>query len=254
MTLNKKILTGIVAMGAFGVVGFQNANADTVTVKQGDTLSDIALKHNTTVDNIVKKNNLKNKNLILVGQTLETDSTMQTTQQVDVNANEVTVKSGDTLGELAATYGTTVDNIKNLNGLTSDFIYVGQVLYLKGSVQVQQQSQSQTQQVPSNNQAYAPTTSSYQTPTSTPNNNVSISSSTSNGGEESAKAWIASRESGGNYNAQNGQYIGKYQLSSSYLGGDYSPANQERVADNYVKARYGSWQGAQSFWQSHGWY
>ncbi len=43
-------------------------------------------------------------------------------------------------------------------------------------------------------------------------------------------------------------------LSASYLGGDYSAANQERVADNYVKSRYGSWSNAQSFWQANGWY
>ena len=74
------------------------------------------------------------------------------------------------------------------------------------------------------------------------------------GSEAAAKAWIAGRESGGSYSARNGQYIGKYQLSVSYLGGDYSAANQERVADNYVKSRYGSWTGAQKFWQTNGWY
>ena len=74
------------------------------------------------------------------------------------------------------------------------------------------------------------------------------------GSEAAAKAWIAGRESGGSYSARNGQYIGKYQLSASYLGGDYSAANQERVADNYVKSRYGSWTGAQKFWQANGWY
>lgn len=74
------------------------------------------------------------------------------------------------------------------------------------------------------------------------------------GSEAAAKAWIAGRESGGSYSARNGQYIGKYQLSASYLGGDYTAANQERVADNYVKSRYGSWTGAQKFWQTNGWY
>lgn len=84
----------------------------------------------------------------------------------------------------------------------------------------------------------------------------SVGSYTSNatGSEASAKAWIANRESGGSYSARNGQYIGKYQLSASYLGGNYSAANQERVANNYVKSRYGSWTAAKSFWQSHGWY
>ena len=78
--------------------------------------------------------------------------------------------------------------------------------------------------------------------------------SNASGSEAAAKAWIAGRESGGSYSARNGQYIGKYQLSASYLGGDYSAANQERVADNYVKLRYGSWTGAQKFWQTNGWY
>ena len=72
--------------------------------------------------------------------------------------------------------------------------------------------------------------------------------------EAGAKAWIASRESGGSYSAQNGQYIGKYQLSAAYLNGDYSAANQERVANNYVAGRYGSWAAAKQFWLANGWY
>lgn len=75
-----------------------------------------------------------------------------------------------------------------------------------------------------------------------------------NDAEASAKAWIANVESGGSYTAQNGRYYGKYQLTNSYLGGDYSPENQERVADNYVANRYGSWQAAKSFWLANGWY
>ncbi|MGO2638324.1 MAG: LysM peptidoglycan-binding domain-containing protein, partial [Enterococcus viikkiensis] len=74
------------------------------------------------------------------------------------------------------------------------------------------------------------------------------------GNSSSAKEWIAQRESGGSYSATNGQYIGRYQLSASYLNGDYSEANQERVAEQYVTSRYGSWEGAQSFWQANGWY
>ena len=70
----------------------------------------------------------------------------------------------------------------------------------------------------------------------------------------SAKEEIARRESGGSYTARNGRYIGRYQLDSSYLGGDYSPENQERVADNYVAGRYGSWEAALDFWNRNGWY
>lgn len=74
------------------------------------------------------------------------------------------------------------------------------------------------------------------------------------GEASSAKEWIAMRESGGSYSATNGRYIGRYQLDSSYLNGDYSPSNQERVADSYVAGRYGSWENAQQFWLANGWY
>ena len=70
----------------------------------------------------------------------------------------------------------------------------------------------------------------------------------------SAKDYIAQRESGGDYNARNGRYIGKYQLDESMLNGDYSPENQEETAERYVMERYGSWENAQEFWDSHGWY
>ncbi|MCV2499361.1 peptidase M23, partial [Melissococcus plutonius] len=70
----------------------------------------------------------------------------------------------------------------------------------------------------------------------------------------SAKEWIAQRESSGSYNATNGKYIGRYQLDASYLKGDYSPANQEKVAENYVSERYGSWEQAKTFWMNNGWY
>lgn len=76
------------------------------------------------------------------------------------------------------------------------------------------------------------------------------------GSSSAAKEEIARRESGGDYNAvsPSGKYIGRYQLDSSYLNGDYSPENQERVADNYVANRYGSWEAALEFWNANGWY
>lgn len=70
----------------------------------------------------------------------------------------------------------------------------------------------------------------------------------------SAKEWIAKKESGGSYTATNGQYQGRYQLSASYLGGDNSQENQERVADSYVAGRYGSWEAAKAFHIANGWY
>lgn len=71
---------------------------------------------------------------------------------------------------------------------------------------------------------------------------------------QKAKSWIAYHESRGSYHARNGRYVGKYQLSSSYLHGDYSKNNQEKAADHYVKARYGSWVNAKKHWKAYGWY
>lgn len=72
--------------------------------------------------------------------------------------------------------------------------------------------------------------------------------------EAAAKEWIAQKESGGSYTVTNGQYYGRYQLTSSYLHNDFSSANQEKVAQEYVTSVYGSWNNAKSFWSENGWY
>lgn len=66
--------------------------------------------------------------------------------------------------------------------------------------------------------------------------------------------YIAWRESGWDYDARNGRYIGKYQMDESRLDGDWSPEHQEEVAEQYMLDRYGSWEAAREFWDSHGWW
>lgn len=169
------------------------------------------------------------------------------------NADTVTVKSGDTVSKLAKDYNTTVDAIVNTNKLSNaNLIFVGQKLEIGEATQADNNQQAAQGQQSQQSQQVAPAASSQQTTTNY-NTNSNYTSSVS-GNEQAAKEWIAARESGGNYGARNGQYIGRYQLSASYLGGDYSPANQERVADQYVASRYGSWSAAQSHWLSNGWY
>ena len=165
-------------------------------------------------------------------------------------ADTVTVKAGDTLSTLAQKYNTTVDAIVKQNHISNaNLIYVGQQLQI-GNNNNQSSNQNNGQ---ANNNAAA-------TNNQNQNNNQTANTQNDNGGQQlsgseaAARAWIVARESGGNYNARNGQYIGKYQLSASYLGGDYSPAHQDEVANQYVASRYGSWVNAQRFWESHGWY
>lgn len=169
------------------------------------------------------------------------------------NADTVTVKSGDTVSKLAKDYNTTVDAIVNTNKLSNaNLIFVGQKLEIGEATQADNNQQAAQSQQSQQSQQVAPAASSQQATTNY--NTTSNYTSNVSGNEQAAKEWIAARESGGNYGARNGQYIGRYQLSASYLGGDYSPANQERVADQYVASRYGSWSAAQSHWLSNGWY
>ena len=155
----------------------------------------------------------------------------------------------------------------------------GQKIYLSDDTSVQSQNKAQSQvstqyqeqqtqstvsapknvatPVQTTNQVQSQTTTSVLKPTQSaqPVKNVNVQSSEGlSESNASAKAWIAQHESGGNYNATNGQYIGKYQLSAGYLHGDYSPANQERCADQYVANRYGNWVNAQQHWENYGWY
>lgn len=91
-------------------------------IKNGDTLYSIAKKYNTTVDEIKSINNLSSNNLtvgnILKLPVIESD-----------NINYV-VKSGDTLYSIAKKFNTTVNEIKNINGLTSNTLTVGKTLKL----------------------------------------------------------------------------------------------------------------------------
>ena len=215
----KKVLVSAAALTG-AMVGTQAiANADTiVTVKAGDTVSELARQYDTTISAIQQLNNLSNPNLIFVGQQLKVQGQAQQAPK-----QTVPVQPAKAVQTQAP----------------------------KQNVQPQQtqtvQAQAPKQNVQTQQTTVKAQTSKQQAQPS--NNNAGLSSS-----DEAAKAWIVARESGGNYNARNGQYVGKYQLSASYLNGDYSPANQDRVANQYVQSRYGSWTNAQRFWQAHGWY
>lgn len=159
-----------------------------------------------------------------------------------------TVQSGDTLSSISQKFAndnSLVQTLAQQNNIQDiNKIYVGQQLVIKTDGQA---TDAQTTAQP----AAQATTQSAAAQTSQTTSNYT---STAYGSEADAKAWIATHESGNNYGARNGQYIGKYQLSAAYLNGDYSPANQERVADQYVAGRYGSWTNAKQHWLSNGWY
>ncbi|WP_283573323.1 muramidase family protein [Ligilactobacillus aviarius] len=126
--------------------GNGNQIPDTYTVKAGDSLWGISQTYGTTVNNLKQINNLSS-NVIYVGQVLklkqQSNSTSNQTPQLTTDT--YTVQSGDTLWGIANTHDTTVNNLKQINDLTSDTIYVGQVLKLKQQSTTQQESSQPSQ-------------------------------------------------------------------------------------------------------------
>ena len=198
----KTTLAGVAALFAVFAPSFVSAQeSSTYTVKEGDTLSEIAETHNTTIEKLAENNHIDNIHMIYVGQELVIDGPA------------APVAPASTTYEAPAAQDETVSAT------------------VAETTEVEEETPVASETVAEETVA-----------------------STVSGSEAEAKEWIAQKESGGSYTATNGRYIGRYQLTDSYLNGDYSAENQERVADAYVAGRYGSWSAAKNFWLNNGWY
>ncbi|HHZ8366650.1 TPA: LysM peptidoglycan-binding domain-containing protein [Enterococcus faecium] len=206
---------------------------------------------------------------LLFGTTLAAGAAffMGTTAHAD---EAYTVQSGDTLSTISQKYvgdNSLINAIAESNSISDiNLIYSGQQLTIptEGSAQAAAEPQAAVQEAPvqaepvqaeqpvvqetvqTETQA-APVAETQSAPAATATTTTATSTN-------AAKEWIAQKESSGSYTATNGRYIGRYQLDSSYLNGDYSAANQEKVAEQYVASRYGSWEAAKAFWEANGWY
>ncbi|WP_247928631.1 M23 family metallopeptidase [Streptococcus mitis] len=214
-TTTKKIkttLAGVAALFAVFAPSFVSAQeSSTYTVKEGDTLSEIAETHNTTVEKLAENNHIDNIHLIYVGQELVIDGPV-----------------APVATPAPATYAAPAAQDETVSAPVAETTEVVEEATPAASAPVEEATVAAAE-------------------TSAPAVTVS-------GSEAEAKEWIAQKESGGSYTATNGRYIGRYQLTDSYLNGDYSAENQERVADAYVAGRYGSWSAAKNFWLNNGWY
>ena len=207
----KTTLAGVAALFAVFAPSFVSAQeSSTYTVKEGDTLSEIAETHNTTVEKLAENNHIDNIHLIYVGQELVIDGPV-----------------APAATPAPTTYAAPAAQDETVSAPVVETTEV-------------------VEETPVASEAVAE-----ETVVST---EASAPAATVSGSEAEAKEWIAQKESGGSYTATNGQYIGRYQLTDSYLNGDYSAENQERVADAYVAGRYGSWTAAKNFWLNNGWY
>ena len=207
----KTTLAGVAALFAVFAPSFVSAQeSSTYTVKEGDTLSEIAETHNTTVEKLAENNHIDNIHLIYVGQELVIDGPV-----------------APAATPAPTTYAAPAAQDETVSAPVAETTEV-------------------VEETPVASEAVAE-----ETVVST---EASAPAATVSGSEAEAKEWIAQKESGGSYTATNGRYIGRYQLTDSYLNGDYSAENQERVADAYVAGRYGSWTAAKNFWLNNGWY
>ena len=103
-----------------------NLYSSTYVVKNGDTLYSIAKKYNVSVDDIKSVNNLTNNNLT-IGQVIKIPG-------INIEEpNTYTVKKGDSLWSIANKYGTSVEELKKVNNLTSNVLSSGQLLKLPGT-------------------------------------------------------------------------------------------------------------------------
>lgn len=96
----------------------------TYTVKRGDTLYSISREYNIPIDTLISLNNLTSPAL-KIGQILKlTSDSKESLEDTEIYQ----VKRGDTLYNIASKFNTTVDNLKNINNLTSNTLTIGQNL------------------------------------------------------------------------------------------------------------------------------
>lgn len=155
ISIRKSLFLAAGAIAAAAAVHTTSVSADTIlTVSAGQTLNKIAAQTGSSVNDIAKANNIKNVNLIFVGQRLAIPSESNTfnnpsnkTNTVSSTADTYTVKPGDTLWHIATTHGLTLGELVNLNNVNvNGIIYPGQVLKLSSKASSQPTSSANNQQ------------------------------------------------------------------------------------------------------------
>ena len=104
-------------------VSDNSSPSNTYVVKSGDNLYSIARKFNTSVNDIIRLNNLPGTSLS-IGQTLVIPNNSSG------SSNTYVVKSGDSLYSIARKFNVSVDSIKSKNNLKSNLLSVGQTLII----------------------------------------------------------------------------------------------------------------------------
>ncbi|WP_225408961.1 LysM peptidoglycan-binding domain-containing protein [Stigmatella hybrida] len=106
----------------------------TYSVRNGDTLSAIAQRYNTTVSKLAQDNGISNPNRIYAGQKLNVSGSASAGRPAAASAQQYTVRSGDTLSGIAQRFGTTTGALAKANNISNpNRIYAGQKLSIPGA-------------------------------------------------------------------------------------------------------------------------
>lgn len=106
----------------------------TYTIRSGDTLGAIAARYRTSVAALAAANGIRNPNLIVAGRSLRIPGGAAPAASKPRSVRTYTVRSGDTLGGIAARHGTSVAAIARANGIrNANLIYPGQKLRIGSS-------------------------------------------------------------------------------------------------------------------------
>jgi N-acetylmuramoyl-L-alanine amidase len=127
------------ALGATAVAAMPaSVIASTYVVHPGDTLSEIALRHGTTVGALVEANHLADPNLIRIGQLLHIPDSRMGIPAYTAGVAEsetYTVVHGDTLISIARRYGVDLTALARTNGLNVNApLHIGVVLHVPGQI------------------------------------------------------------------------------------------------------------------------
>ena len=131
-------------VSALSLLATAHAKADQVTVKDGDTVWDLANQYQTSVKAIedanphVKKIN-SSVDLIYAGQQLELSKNSNVSQTSAVDSDSYTVKSGDTLSQISERLHVSLADLVSWNHLSNpDQLVIGQQLIVKGTAAASQ--------------------------------------------------------------------------------------------------------------------
>ncbi|KIU19460.1 LysM peptidoglycan-binding domain-containing protein [Weissella cibaria] len=231
--MNKKMITALAVAGMATFALTADASADTYTVQSGDTLSQIAANHSTTIDTLVANNAIANANLIYVGEQLEIDAVAS---NASYDATQAYVAPVVASQAPVATEAVVASAEPVATSVPATVVASAEPVAAATS---------------------AEDTTTYTAPVATTTTTAAASGSTYDefiaaGGTDAMWTAIVMPESGGNVDASNGQYHGLGQTNQSWGYGSVSEQTSGML--NYATSRYGSVDNAIAFRAANGWW